>query len=72
VLAVVFVTVYSGVTLNADLATGVFDRFRSMPVWRPAPILGALTGDIGRYLLAGGLVIALGLAMGYRPAGGAV
>ena len=70
-LAVVFVTVYSGVTLNADLATGAFDRFRSMPVWRPAPILGALIGDIGRYLLAGGLVIGLGFAMGYRPAGGA-
>jgi ABC-2 type transport system permease protein len=42
-----------------------------MPIWRPAPILGALIGDIGRYLLAGGLVIGLGLAMGYRPAGGA-
>ena len=70
-LAVVFVTVYSGVTLNADLATGAFDRFRSMPIWRPAPILGALIGDIGRYLLAGGLVIGLGLAMGYRPAWGA-
>ena len=42
-----------------------------MPVWRPAPILGALIGDIGRYLLAGGIVIGLGLAMGYRPAGGA-
>ena len=70
-LAVVFVTVYSGVTLNTDLATGAFDRFRSMPVWRPAPIIGALIGDIGRYLLAGGLVVGLGLAMGYRPAGGA-
>jgi ABC-2 type transport system permease protein len=70
-LAVVFVTVYSGVILNADLATGAFDRFRSMPVWRPAPILGALIGDLGRYLLAGGIVIGLGLAMGYRPAGGA-
>jgi ABC-2 type transport system permease protein len=69
-LAIVFVTVYSGVTLNADLATGSFDRFRSMPVWLPAPIIGALIGDIGRYLLAGGIVIGLGLAMGYRPAGG--
>ena len=68
-LAVVFVTVYSGVTLNTDLATGAFDRFRSMPVWRPAPIIGALIGDIGRYLLAGGLVVGLGLAMGYRRAG---
>jgi ABC-2 type transport system permease protein len=71
-LAVVFVTVYSGVTLNSDLATGTFDRFRSMPVWQAAPVLGALIGDIGRYLLAGGLVIALGFAMGYRAAGGAI
>jgi ABC-2 type transport system permease protein len=69
-LAVVFVTVYSGVTLNRDLATGAFDRFRSMPVWRPAPIVGGLIGDAGRYLLASGLVIGLGLAMGYRAHGG--
>ncbi len=71
-LAVVFVTVYTGVTLNRDLATGAFDRFRSLPVWRPAPIVGALIGDTGRYLLAAGLVIALGLIMGYHAAGGAL
>lgn len=69
-LSVVFVTVYSGVTLNRDLATGAFDRFRSMPVWRPAPIIGGLIGDAGRYLLASSLVIGLGLAMGYRAHGG--
>jgi ABC-2 type transport system permease protein len=70
-LAVVFVTVYSGVTLNRDLTTGAFDRFRSMPIWRPAPILGALIGDLARYLLAAGLVVGLGFAMGYRAHGGA-
>ena len=69
-LAVVFVTVYTGVTLNRDLATGAFDRFRSLPVWRPAPIVGALIGDAGRYLLAASLVIALGLIMGYHAGGG--
>ncbi|HZC73668.1 MAG TPA: ABC transporter permease [Jatrophihabitans sp.] len=69
-LAVVFVTVYSGVTLNRDLSTGAFDRFRSMPIWRPAPIVGALLGDLGRYLLAATIVIGLGLAMGYRAGGG--
>ena len=72
VMAVVLVTVYSGVTLNTDLAKGVFDRFRSLPIWRPAPVVGALLGDAGRYLLASTIVIALGLAMGYRPDGGAV
>src|SRR6266542_1976074 len=70
VLAVLFVTVYSGVTLNRDLSTGAFDRFRSMPIWRPAPIVGALIGDAGRYLLASSLVIGLGLIMGYRAGGG--
>ncbi len=69
-LAVVFVTVYSGVTLNRDLATGAFDRFRSLPIWRPAPIVGGLIGDLGRYLLASILVIGLGLVMGFDPGGG--
>jgi ABC-2 type transport system permease protein len=72
VLAVVLVTVYTGVTLNTDLSTGAFDRFRSMPVWRPAPIIGNLLGDTGRYLVASALVIALGLIMGFRPHGGAL
>jgi ABC-2 type transport system permease protein len=71
VLAVVLVTIYSGVTLNTDLSTGAFDRFRSMPIWRPAPIVGGLIGDTGRYLLASALVIGLGLLMGFDPYGGA-
>ncbi len=56
-----------GVTLNRDLATGAFDRFRSMPVWRPGPIVGGLIGDTGRYPVAAGLVIALGLVMVSAP-----
>jgi ABC-2 type transport system permease protein len=70
VMSIAFVTVYSGVTLNQDLATGAFDRFRSLPVWRAAPIVGGLIGDIGRYLIASSLVIALGLIMGFRAHGG--
>ena len=72
VMAVVLVTVYSGITLNTDITRGVFDRFRSLPVWRPAPIVGALLGDSVRYLLSSAIVIALGLALGYRPDGGPV
>jgi ABC-2 type transport system permease protein len=71
-LAVLFLTVYSGVTLNRDLATGVFDRFRSLPIPRAAPIAGGLLGDAGRYLLASALVLGLGLAIGFHPVGGAV
>jgi ABC-2 type transport system permease protein len=71
-MTVVLVTTYSGITLNTDITRGVFDRFRSLPVWRPAPIVGPLLGDVGRNLLAATLVIVLGLALGFRPDGGVV
>jgi ABC-2 type transport system permease protein len=69
-MTVVLVTTYSGVTLNADHTKGVSDRFRSLPIWRPAPIVGALLGDTGRYLLASTIVVVLGLVLGDRPDGG--
>jgi ABC-2 type transport system permease protein len=72
VMTVVLLTVYTGVGLNTDVATGAFDRFRSLPIWRPAPIVGALLGDVLRYLLASALVIGLGFVMGFRPGGGAI
>lgn len=70
VMTVLLVTIYAGIGLNADVTTGVFDRFRTTPIWRPAPIVGALIGDTGRYLLASTLVVVLGLVLGFRPAGG--
>ncbi|HKT38002.1 MAG TPA: ABC transporter permease [Ktedonobacterales bacterium] len=71
-MTVLLVTINAGMGLNTDVTSGVFDRFRTTPIWRPAPIVGALLGDIGRYLLASTLVIALGLVLGFRPAGGVV
>jgi ABC-2 type transport system permease protein len=71
VMAVLLVTMYAGVGLNTDVSNGTSERFRALPIWRLAPIAGALLGDIARYLLAGGLVIVLGVAIGFRPAGGA-
>jgi len=72
VMTVLLVTVYAGLGLRTDLTNGVLDRFRSMPIWRPALIVGGLVGDAGRYLLASTIVIALGLVMGFRPDGGLV
>ncbi|MBW3546835.1 MAG: ABC transporter permease [Actinobacteria bacterium] len=71
VMSVLLTTVYSGIALNTDLTTGVVDRFRSLPVWRPAPLVGSLLGDSVRYLIAGTVIIVLGVIMGYRPAAGA-
>lgn len=72
VMAVLMVSMYAGVGLNTDVTKGVFDRFRSLPIWRPALIVGGLLGDVFRYLIASALVIGLGLLMGYRPAGGVI
>ena len=71
VMSVLFTTVYSGVALNTDLTKGVVDRFRSLPIWRPAPLLGSLLGDSVRYLVAGSVIIGLGVLLGYRPGAGA-
>ena len=60
VMSVLFTTVYSGVALNTDLTKGVVDRFRSLPIWRPAPLVGSLLGDSVRYVLAGTVIIVLG------------
>jgi ABC-2 type transport system permease protein len=68
--AVVFTTVYSGISINTDLTKGVVDRFRSLPIWRPAPLLGALLGDCVRYLIAGTVIIVLGFILGYDAEGG--
>ncbi len=70
VVSVLFNTVYSGVALNTDLTKGVVDRFRSLPIWRPAPLLGSLLGDSVRYLVAGTVIIVLGVVLGYRPGAG--
>jgi ABC-2 type transport system permease protein len=70
VMSVLFTTVYSGIALNTDLTKGVVDRFRSLPIWRPAPLLGSLLGDTVRYVIAGTVIIVLGVILGYRPEAG--
>lgn len=70
VQTVVMITMYTGVTMNKDIEKGVFDRFRSLPIWRPSPLVGALLGDVVRYTLASVIVLILGLVLGFRPEGG--
>jgi daunorubicin/doxorubicin transport system permease protein len=71
VQSVLFVSVYSGVALNTDKTKGVVDRFRSLPIWRPAPLVGAVIGDSVRYVVASVIVVALGFIMGFHADGGA-
>ena len=69
VQANVMITMNTGITLNTDIQKGVFDRFRSLPVWRPSPLVGALLGDVMRYSIGSAIVITLGLVLGFRPEG---
>jgi ABC-2 type transport system permease protein len=71
VQTVLLITAYTGVNLNTDFSMGVADRFRSLPIWRPSVIVGALLGDMARYTLASAIVLALGLVLGFRPDGAA-
>jgi len=55
-----------GVSLNADASTGMFDRFRSMPIARSGPLVGAVLADFVRYAVCLGTLLVLALIMGYR------
>jgi len=70
VMSVVMTTMYTGLAVNTDIEKGVFDRFRTLPIWRPAPMVGYLLGDAVRYLMASVTILVLGLIMGFRPGGG--
>ncbi|ASB48373.1 ABC transporter permease [Alkalitalea saponilacus] len=67
---VVMITMYTGVAVNNDIRKGVFDRFRSLPVWQPSVLVGALLGDAARYTISSSIVIGLGMILGFKPEGG--
>ena len=72
VMTVTWITLYTGQGLNTDISKGVFDRFRSLPIWRPAVLVGMLLADVVRYAMAALVIIVLGLILGFRPDGGPV
>jgi ABC-2 type transport system permease protein len=70
VMTVSWITMYTGMALNTDISKGVFDRFRSLPIWRPAVLVGMLMADAVRYTVAALVMIVVGVALGFRPDGG--
>ncbi len=71
VQTVITTSVVTGVQLREDMEKGVFDRFRTLPIARIAPLAGALLADTLRYAIATAITFAVGLAIGYRPGGSA-
>jgi oleandomycin transport system permease protein len=66
VLSVVFATLGTGMMLSQDIATGVFDRFRSLPIVRWAPLAGAILGDLVRYVISILVTLGFGYVLGFR------
>lgn len=70
VQTVVFNSMYSGMGLSTDLGKGLFDRFRSLPIWPLSPFAGLMVGDVIRHTIASLIILVIGMLLGYRPEAG--
>jgi ABC transporter DrrB family efflux protein len=66
---VAFGAVASGIGLAEDLRRGIIDRFRSLPMARSAVLVGRTASDLVRNAVVVGVMFAVGLLVGFRPAG---
>lgn len=66
VQTVLFGAMATGVNLNTDIKKGVFDRFRSLPIARSAPLIGSVLGDLIRYVVAEVVLVGFGYLLGFR------
>jgi ABC-2 type transport system permease protein len=72
VQSVITTSIVTGTQLREDMDKGVFDRFKSLPMARIAPLAGALTADMVRYVGASIVTFAVAFPLGFRAGGGAV
>ena len=57
----------TAVGLSTDLGSGVIDRFRTLPMWRPAVLVGRSLADLMTAVICAGFVAITGLVVGWRP-----
>ena len=69
VQALMFASMGTALGLNSDLRTGIFDRLRSLPIARSAPLTGYLLGDLVKYVATLALVFGFGAVLGFRAHG---
>lgn len=67
---VFFNSAYSGMALSTDLSKGLFDRFKTLPIWSHAPFAGLMVGDLIRHLISCLMVLVVALPLQYRPEAG--
>jgi oleandomycin transport system permease protein len=61
-----FASLGTGYGLSTDIDKGVFDRFRSLPIGRSAPLVGAVLGDTVRLITAMLVLLAFASVLGFR------
>ena len=66
VQTVLFSSLSIGVNLNTDIKKGVFDRFRSLPIGRSAPLIGAVSAEVVRFSTSVIVLMGFGYALGFR------
>ena len=67
VMTAVFGSLTTGLGLTEDLAAGVVDRFRSLPIARSSVLVGRTAADLVTNALTLAVMFALGVAVGFRP-----
>jgi oleandomycin transport system permease protein len=66
VQTVLFTSLSIGVNLNTDIKKGVFDRFRSLPIARSAPLIGAVSAEVVRFSVSVIVLMGFGYLVGFR------
>ncbi|MEV0593607.1 ABC transporter permease [Nonomuraea cavernae] len=61
-----FYTLSTAIGLNTDITKGVFDRLRSLPIARVAPLAGRIIADTFKQVWAFALLVGFGLVLGFR------
>ncbi|MEY9962338.1 oleandomycin transport system permease protein [Streptacidiphilus sp. MAP12-16] len=62
-----FATLNTAIGLNTDIHKGVFDRLRSLPIARSAPLAGRVLADLFKQVWALALLLGVGVLLGFRP-----
>ena len=62
-----FATMNTAIGLNNDIQKGVFDRLRSLPIARSAPLAGRVLADLGKQVWSLALMLGLGMILGFHP-----
>jgi oleandomycin transport system permease protein len=66
VQALLFGSLGTALAITTDRRQGLFDRLRSLPIARSAPLFGHVLGDVVKSLVSLLLVFGFGAALGFR------